>query len=546
MPYEMYREEGKFCVRNSESGESKGCSETRKMAIRHMSALYRAEGKSKKEADLLIKAAVDKFVLKEAEEEIAEPEVEMESKGYYDAYDSTYMPTFGATSYSQVMEMEDALESQHEAEKLINMWPGLAFNIISSSEIEDKKSAIVGLANELSSLIVDEAKSSHDEKDKGISHEDIDKESEEESLINKVFNAVKEKLSDLIPKKQTSSLMVWKEVDGSWRWIARYSNTFRDRDNPPEIVSSKSHRRFVDLVEKGLAPYPELWLWHVPEWKVGVADWIAYDEVKEGVGFSMASGHFFPWAEQVAEWLDSQDNILVSHGMPATKIARDGNDNSVIIEHETREISPLPAEFAANQITTFYVLNTKEVEEENMAIPQEKRKILTEKYGLDVSVLDKIEQINSKDAGKALEEGIETKENEAASTETTTEETTSSEQTSSETSESEGESAYPTRAELVEVLKPLMESIGVLSAALEGMQKEIGDLKESKEVAVQKTIASTPQASLMAMLTGRAVGDPAASVGSGDLANSKPKETPVLGNDKLGINFLDKMLVSKQ
>jgi len=43
MPYKIERREGKFCVVNKESGESKGCSKTEHDAIAHMRVLYGVE-----------------------------------------------------------------------------------------------------------------------------------------------------------------------------------------------------------------------------------------------------------------------------------------------------------------------------------------------------------------------------------------------------------------------------------------------------------------------------------------------------------------------
>ena len=43
MPYELFKKNGKFCVRNKETKDSKGCSETRSKAVAHMRALYAAE-----------------------------------------------------------------------------------------------------------------------------------------------------------------------------------------------------------------------------------------------------------------------------------------------------------------------------------------------------------------------------------------------------------------------------------------------------------------------------------------------------------------------
>lgn len=67
---------------------------------------------------------------------------------------------------------------------------------------------------------------------------------------------VKDTWNALFSKQEqpvNKSFMVWKDKN-QWLWLARYSNNFRDRDIPPEIISEASHKKFVEKVEKGLAP----------------------------------------------------------------------------------------------------------------------------------------------------------------------------------------------------------------------------------------------------------------------------------------------------
>lgn len=40
MPYEIYKKAGKYCVRNKETGENKGCSGSEHEAIAHLRVLY--------------------------------------------------------------------------------------------------------------------------------------------------------------------------------------------------------------------------------------------------------------------------------------------------------------------------------------------------------------------------------------------------------------------------------------------------------------------------------------------------------------------------
>lgn len=45
MPYELKQQDGKWCVFNKDTGDNKGCSDTREMGVKHMRALYVNESK---------------------------------------------------------------------------------------------------------------------------------------------------------------------------------------------------------------------------------------------------------------------------------------------------------------------------------------------------------------------------------------------------------------------------------------------------------------------------------------------------------------------
>lgn len=147
-----------------------------------------------------------------------------------------------------------------------------------------------------------------------------------------------------------SNLSVWKEASGGYRWSAVYSNNLLDQDNPPETILDQSHKAFTYLVKEGELPYPELWHWHIPGTRWGVADFLDYRD-----GFALAGGTVDPGCEKEAEALAGRTDIKVSHGMPTASIIRDPDDPSNILFHLTKEISDLPDYAAANQATTFRV-----------------------------------------------------------------------------------------------------------------------------------------------------------------------------------------------
>lgn len=164
------------------------------------------------------------------------------------------------------------------------------------------------------------------------------------------------KIPSSVKEVAEEEFMVWKDAKtGMTRWFSIYSNNFRDNDRPSEIISEQSQLNFVDLVDKGIVDYPELWLWHVKGTAWGKADWVAYSH-----GFAMASGLVYPGYEHIADNLAERGNLRVSHGMPKELLVRDPHNKSVILFHVTAEISPLPDWAAANMLTGFYVLGEGE------------------------------------------------------------------------------------------------------------------------------------------------------------------------------------------
>ena len=254
----------------------------------------------------------------------------------------------------------------------------------------------------------------------------------------------------------------WKDKStGRYKWLAIYSNNIRDEDNPPEIIASKSHKRFVDLVDKGQADLPELWLWHVPEWKWGQATAVAYDDS----GFAVAMGDVDEGCEPIAEWHKERDDQLVSHGMPKPTVKRDPEDNSIITEHITREISPLFDWAAANKHTGFNVLMKELDMDEQKGVPEHKREEFI-KNGLPAEVLDTLEEKNSAKAKETTD--LEKKEE-------TEEEAPTQDNTPS--------------SDVIEAIKSLAQAVAEL-------QTEVKELKNSDSQKIAEKAASIPEASL--------------------------------------------------
>jgi len=356
------------------------------------------------------------------------------------------------------------------------------------------------------------------------------KEKQAMSLLDTVMSFFnKEKPVDEDSKdKATHPFMVWKEADGTYRWVAVYSNKWRDDDNPPEILASTAHKEFVEAVDKGDWPQPEAWLWHVPGTRFGVADFVAYDDV----GFSLASGTADKGQEHIAEFLSQQDDLAMSHGMPVKEIERDEEDPTIITRYRSIEISPLPREAAANKHGTGIEL----IREVKMAIPENKRSFLADAMGekglqdLEARLADKAKEldeleIQSKEESQEseqeeMEEAVEVEEEEEA------------EEESKEETPAEDIPNYVTAEEVAQAfgayLKPVLERLDQLTALqtiVEEQGKELKALQKSDEEKLKETIANTPAASLFDRIGSVIGADETLLDGRTTLAKAGPKQT---------------------
>lgn len=602
MPYRMKKnDKGEFCIHNSETGENKGCSATRKMAVGHMRALYAAEGGAtmgKKEIDELVTKAIE--------------ESEAEHLKMYGEPMMEYVP-YGVTTFSALDEYRASQEAADEINSATHDLMSLIGNVMGDPEVEDKVSAIKALADEYGSRISedltemkdleaeDKATKSEGDGNHPSSHylvvEDPEKPTtwhlrvknasgkNDHRLMGAAWAALHEgyrgnkyagpkksealsklkglyasegiptpdKKKDILGKARDlldavidrlfaeekeidlegTSLVVFKDKRGDYRWLARYSNNIRDDDRPREIISSASHRRFVERVDKGLAPYPDLQIWHEKEWTLGKADFVAYDDA----GFALASGTFDPsLGEDTIKAVASLRDWRMSHGMPKVTIKRDEGDPTIITEHETREITYLPAIVAANKRTDFTIFEQKE---EDM-IPTDKKAVMKE-WGLGEDQIAAIEGLNLFDAEKAKQEGVESKDTPMESTSEPEQPSGDVVDTPVETPvvEEAGEPAPVDVAAVIrDELAPLVERV----AALEG---EIKAVKESQEITI-KALNDTPAASLGTILGNirSAVGAEETRVdGRTSFAKDKPKEAPAGSTEgRTVVPFVNKLI----
>lgn len=362
-------------------------------------------------------------------------------------------------------------------------------------------------------------------------------------MEDEVKNRVWEALKGLLPTKKEKNIhpfMVWKEA-GGYRWLAVYSNKWRDEDNPPEILAEAAHKEFVEAVDKGDWPHPEAWLWHVPGTRFGVADIVTYDDT----GFALASGTVDKGQENIAEFLSKQEDLSMSHGMPVKEIERDEEDSTIITRYRSIEISPLPREAAANKYGTAIEL----IREVKMAIPENKRAFFAEALGgeeglknFEAILADKAKELEELEIQSKEESPEEEVEQESVELEGAEE---AEEESPKEQSKEEESPKYVTADEMTEVfgayIKPILdrlEGLTTIEEAIEEQGKSIKALEQSTEEQVKETIANTPAASFFEQIQS-AIGSPETYVdGRTSLAKAGPKETedePGDGPAKVGI-----------
>jgi hypothetical protein len=479
MPWKTFLVDNQYCVfklneAGDKTGSSLGCHSTKGEANEQIAALNIAE---QKEVDM--------------PDEIKKEEMKEKATPVSDIVDDTYVP-FGVISFDEFEALQNAKASGQAVKAIASQFQEMVNNIFMRDDVEDKTSAIMTLTNQLIDRM------------DNVETKEFNEESFFEKIVNKVKEAIRFEGKEEEEKKPPA-FSVWYDKElKQYKWLAVYSNNIIDKEE--EIIAAESHQNFVKEVSEGKLPLPELWLWHIKEWKWGEATNLAYDDS----GFPVALGTVDrnEPAEAITKWLSTKDNILVSHGMPRESVERDGKEKSIIIRHQTREISPLPAFAAANQLTGFHILK----EAKDMAIPQEKREELIEQ-GLPASTLDELEKLNADTSKEADEANLKRKETEEASPEPESVQQEESPVTRQEIADA-----------IVQTTKPLVEQIQALTDQVKELTKaQAGQI---------------PQASLTAMVGESLFGKETQVDGRSSLAKSKPKEKEADEEDDLFIRQL--------
>lgn len=433
----------------------------------------------------------------------------------------------GAISFEEIESQRSAQESAMRVYELTDMFTYLVHNIYSDTTI-DTQSALNRVVNEFQQRV------------------------EIAMNPNRKESKVPENLADTLPKEHKedkNEFLVFKSQDGKWRWFAIYSNMYRDNDHPSEIISSKSHRAFTSLVDKGQFDYPELWHWHIEGSAWGKADWLAYAD-----GFAMAAGYVYDGFEFAAKSLAEYDgDIRVSHGMPMANIVRDKNDPSIIVFHVTKEISPLPGWAAANKWTGFKLLK----EADSMPIPDEKKEYLRT-LGYSDDLIAQIEGGLQKTASALDQAGVESKEateaepEEPEMSEDETEEPDTDE-FEDEAEETEDDKEISLKKEIAEVisnaLAPMIQVLNAQSESLAkqaeeiaSLRKDMSDLQATDAEKIAGLKENTPTRSLNEMIGANLFGASSRVDGRSKLANDGPKEKEREEPSITNISFLDGLI----
>ena len=196
MPWKVRKRGDEYCVVKFD-GEVEKCHPTRPKANAHMRALYASEGKEMDET---------KDVEKDTEDQV-------DKSSYYDEDGNWRWVPDSITSFSELDEAEAANEKAGVISTLVSKFKAIIDNIFYNSDVSNKSAAIEKATSE----------------------------------FNQRLQSVKEAGKD--DEAVHSSFNLFKSADGTWHWVAVWSNKYKDNDNPPDILAEASHLDFVKAVE---------------------------------------------------------------------------------------------------------------------------------------------------------------------------------------------------------------------------------------------------------------------------------------------------------
>ena len=305
------------------------------------------DGEDNAEKVEVVEAVLADLRQQEETETECDCEVKEGEKCPHDMIELAPKPFGGSTSFSDHDEYQDAIDTEMHVKELGYIFRMLVDNIFENEEMSlaQKADAVVAAATELSSRVKAPPEGRRSLLDKM------------KDLVKGVF-ATGEGVDPQVPKR--AGFVSYKDTDGQWRWLIVNTNKYEDREG--EIFSEKSHKEYIHFVEK-TGHWPELWLWHTPGTRMGVASAVDYVD-----GFVVHSGKYDKGMEDVAEALSKmQSKLGVSHGYEYLV----GDEEDKVYDHyRTFELTICPADRAANIWGTEFETFNKEV---TMGFSKDKR-----------------------------------------------------------------------------------------------------------------------------------------------------------------------------
>lgn len=397
MPYKVVKTGNKFSVfklgaDNKPTGKALGSHPNMEKAQAQMKALYANEKKAKELPELkegeTITLDPGTYTLPNTIDLTGNVSGSTITKDYYgNPIEVTLVESsYGPLTFADLATEQAAREAQYEMYELTDQFGRLSRNIM-NSDTEDKAAALVALANEYASLVGTRIQ---------------EEMTEEKSLsITKQIAGDNQPPKVEVKEEVPSDLVIWKE-DGTYRWLAAYSNNRRDAE--AEIITSESHKEFDKALDNNEWPMPEVYLWHIP-YPVGITDYHAFDE---STGFPVAAGHFYKECDWAAEGILKEKWDGVSHGMPDRWVKLDPNNEAFIVQHRTKEITFLPHWAAANKLSFSIISKEQSMSEIEKGLPAHKRPEFVKAFGEER--VKQIEEALSAKSKEADEAGIDKKE----------------------------------------------------------------------------------------------------------------------------------------
>jgi hypothetical protein len=257
-------------------------------------------------------------------------------------------PFGGATSFAQAVAFMAAQKQAGAVEDLTSIFRQLQDNILGDDDLgaEEKAGAITALSAEYAGRLQNPVD--------GDPYYNGNKSLSFGQRVLSLFGVKKrlpdtpDAIADAITIGATDpaegALSVFQDKAGTWRWLGIWTNDRKDREG--ERFPAEAHRDFVDWSDR-TGKLPELWGWHTPGSRAGVAEMVDYHD-----GFMIAAGPFDPEMTDVATKLAGMKDVAMSHGYLYRPSEKVGGEFS---RYRTFEISYLPRDKAANEGTAFLV-----------------------------------------------------------------------------------------------------------------------------------------------------------------------------------------------